>query len=175
MKIKRAPAVTWLTTFCLILSLCAGLTLSANTAAQNTNPQSLNRSHANFEADYPALAKYATDMSNLPNLSKMEQIGGHEADIARVIACLARESKAPLLLGEFDFDRNTIARAIAFRITAGTVPESLRGKHVFSLSLDALAKGARTSEEFSNRFQAVLADATKAASEIILFIRYSNS
>ena len=63
MKIKRAPAVTWLTTFCLILSLCAGLTLSANTAAQNTNPQSLNRSHANFEADYPALAKYATPES----------------------------------------------------------------------------------------------------------------
>src|SRR5438093_1494593 len=170
MKIKRAPGVTWRTTFCLILSLCAGLTLSANTAAQNTDPNPLNRSRANFAADYPALAKYATDISNLPNLNNLEQIGGHEADIARVIACLARESKAPLLLGELDFDRNVVARSIALRIASGDVPEGLRGKRVFSLSLDALAKNAKTSEEFSNRFQAVMADATKAANEIILFI-----
>src|SRR5207247_11469921 len=106
----------------------------------------------------------------LPKLNNLQQIVGHEVDMARVIACLARQSKAPLLLGELDFDRNAVARSIALRIASGDVPEGLRGKHVFSLSLDALAKNAKTSEEFSNRFKAVMADATKAANEIILFI-----
>jgi hypothetical protein len=50
------------------------------------------------------------------------------------------------------------------------VPESLRDKHVLSLSLDALAKGAGTSDEFASRVQSVFAEAAKADGQIILFV-----
>ena len=59
---------------------------------------------------------------------------------------------------------------MALKIAFGDVPDSLRGKRVFRLSLDALAKGAKSSEEFVSRVQAVFAEASQAADQIILFV-----
>src|SRR5205814_10394542 len=102
---------------------------------------------------------------------KLEAGEGFDAEVARVVAQLSRTSvKAPVVIGESDADRGAIARAVAFRVIAGDVPENLRGKKVLSLSLDALAKGAKTSEQFEQRLQAVFAAAELARDEIILFV-----
>src|SRR2546430_12805770 len=97
MKTKHGPAVTWLTAMALLFSLCASLTLSGSTTAQSKDQKTGLYSHAQFATDYPALAKYATDITRLANQNKLEPVTNHEADIARVIDCLAREiSKDPL-------------------------------------------------------------------------------
>src|SRR5262249_44154894 len=44
------------------------------------------------------------------------------------------------------------------------------GKHVFRLRLEALAKDAKTSEEFVNRVQSVFAQAAQAEGQIVLFV-----
>jgi len=171
---KHAPIVTWLTASALLVSVCAGLAFNQHSAAQsNETSLSASRRDARSRAasDYPALAKYATDLTQLALRGKLEPARGRDADIARVVDSLGRAmSKAPVVVGEFDLDRNAIARGLAFRIAFGEVPESLRNKHVLSLSLDALAKGARTSDEFASRVQSVFAEAAKADGQIILFV-----
>jgi ATP-dependent Clp protease ATP-binding subunit ClpA len=56
------------------------------------------------------------------------------------------------------------------KIAFGDVPATLRNRRVFRLSLDALAKGARTSDEFAGRVAAVFAEAEQAESRIVLFV-----
>src|SRR5258708_5975785 len=168
---KYAPIVTWFTGSALLVSVCTGLVFNQPTAAQsNESGQSASQRNSRGQA-YPNLAKYATDLTQLALRGKLEPARGRDADIARVIESLGRTtSKAPVVVGEFDLDRNTIARGLAFRIAFGDVPESLRNKHVLSLSLDALAKDAGTSDEFASRVQSVFAEAAQADGQIILFV-----
>src|SRR5260370_25213404 len=171
---KHAPIVTWFTASALVISVCAGLVFNQPTAAQsNESGQSASQRNSRGQAvsDYPNLAKYASDLTQLALRRKLEPARGRDADIARLIESLGRTtSKAPVVVGEFDLDRNAIARGLAFRIAFGDVPESLRNKHVLSLSLDALAKDAGTSDEFASRVQTVFGEAAKADGQIILFV-----
>src|SRR5207302_1593467 len=121
-------------------------------------------------ANYPMLSKYATDLTLLALRGKLETPRDHEADVARVIASLSVPSKAPVVVGESDLDRDAVARGVAIDFAFGDVPDALRGKRVFRLSLDALAKGAKTDGEFAARVQAVFAEAAKAEGKVVLFV-----
>src|SRR5882762_7975635 len=164
---KRTPVITWITTFAVLVSLCASLTFSQRSTAQSGD-QSQNRNATDNK--YPTLSKYATDLTQLALSGKLEPARGYEANIAKVIASLSTSTKAPLMLGESDLDRDAIARGVALRIARGNVPETLRHKRVFRLNLEALAKGAQTSEEFEGRVQAVFAEAEQAQGQVILFV-----
>src|SRR5882762_2269586 len=164
---KRTPVITWITTFAVLVSLCASLTFSQRSTAQSGD-QSQNRNATDNK--YPTLSKYATDLTQLALSGKLEPARGYEANVARVIASLSMSTKAPLMLGESDLDREAIARGVAARIARGNVPETLRNKRVFRLNLEALAKGAQTSEEFESRVQAVFAEAAQAEGKVILFV-----
>ena len=128
-KTKQAPVVTWITTLALLVSMCAGLTFSQRASAQasqenQTASERDARSQAN--TDYPALTKYATNLTLLALQGKLETARGHEADVARVIASLTTATKAPVVVSESDLDRDAIARGVTFRMAFGEVPETLR-------------------------------------------------
>src|SRR6185436_6023484 len=163
MNKKYAPATTIITTLALLISMCASLTFSQRTSA-STDP-SVNKG----VTEYPVLSKYATDLTKLAAAGKLEVARDRETDVARVIASLVA-AKNPVVVSESDLDRDVIARAIASKIAFGDVPEALRDKRVFRLSIDALAKGAKSSDEFSTRVQAVFAEAAQAQGRVILFV-----
>src|SRR5258708_6890026 len=169
---KRTPVVTWITVAALLVSMCASLTLSQRTTAQSGKERTARERQELVAADskYRILSKYATDLSLLALSDKGEPIRGYQVSIERVIASLSTSTKAPLVLCESDFDRDAIARGVASRIALGTVPDTLRSKRVFRLSLEALARGAQTSADFENRVQAVFAEAEQTNGQVILFI-----
>ncbi|HWL74054.1 MAG TPA: S8 family serine peptidase, partial [Burkholderiaceae bacterium] len=74
------------------------------------------------------------------------------------------------MIGASDADRGSVARGVALRVASGKVPVNLQGRRVCSLDLDALAKDAKTSEEFNQRVQSVFAAAAATRDEIILFV-----
>src|SRR5437016_8411460 len=175
-KMKRkthAPAITWITTLVLLVSMCASFMFSSQAAAQsNKDKEAATQLQARetSNANYPMLSKYATDLTLLALRGKLETPRDHEADVARVIASLSVPSKAPVVVGESDLDRDAVARGVAINFAFGDVPDALRGKRVFRLSLDALAKGAKTDGEFAARVQAVFAEAAKAEGKVVLFV-----
>ena len=167
---KHAPIVTWLTTAALLFAMCASFTFSQRSSAQ-VNQSSVTEVANQTVSDYPALSKYATDLTELAREGKLEPVNGREADVARVIASLTRAAaKAPVIIGESDLERDMIARGVTLKLAHGDVPEELSGKRVFSLNLETLAKGASTSAEFERRLQAVFDDAE--AAQVILFLNY---
>src|SRR5438270_2322755 len=168
MKRRQAPAITWITTLALLVSMCASLTFSQRTSAQSTKDKINQQQPA--EGSYPLLSKYATDLTLLALKGKLDANPDRDADVARVIAKLAHDDKALVVISESDLDRDVIARGVAAKIAFGDVPDSLRAKRVFRLSLDALAKGARTSDEFAARVESVFAEAAQSAAQLILFV-----
>ncbi|HMJ24238.1 MAG TPA: hypothetical protein VK475_00330, partial [Pyrinomonadaceae bacterium] len=166
-KTKRTPVVTWLTIAAVLISMCASLTFSQRTEAQ-FEKKNQSDSRPALDNKYPILSKYATDLTLLALIGKLEP--SSEPGVALVIASLSKTDKAPLVIGDSDLVRDEIARGVAFRIAFGDVPETLRNKHVFRLSLEALAKGAQTSEVFESRVQAVFAEAETSQGQVILFV-----
>jgi ATP-dependent Clp protease ATP-binding subunit ClpA len=166
-RIPATPALTWLTLAALLVPTAAGISFSRSVHAQSSDP-SLTAAKNNQSA----LSKYAVDLTQLAAEGKLEALMGFDAEINRVIATLSNSStKAPVLISESDVNRAAVARAIAMRMVSGDVPEALRGKRVLSLSLDALAKGARTSQQFEQRLQSVFAEVAEPANGgIILFV-----
>src|SRR5256714_1877797 len=165
MRTKHAPAITWLTIAALLISMCASLAFSRNTNAQSAE---LEKQETDARA---VLTRYTVDLTRLASQRQLEPVQGFDAEIARVITQLSgARAKAPIVVGESDADRGAIARGVAFRLLAGNAPENLRGKKVLSLSLDALAKDAKTSAQFEQRLQAVFTAAESSRNEVILFV-----
>src|SRR5580765_5148794 len=167
MNRKQAPAITWLTTLALLVSMCASLTFSQRAAAQSNQEAKQTKQ---IEVSYPVLSRYAADLTLLALQGKLEKAVNHDADVARVIASLSAMNKVPVVVSESDLDRDAIARGVAIKIAFGDVPANLRDRRVFRLSIDALARGARTSDEFAARVQAVFAEAEQAAGRVIVFV-----
>src|SRR5215471_6907733 len=164
---RYAPITTVITTVAILVSMCASLTFSQHSAAQSDAAETKTGN------EFPILNRYATDLTRLAAAGKLDAIRDRDADVARVIASLA-SAKNPVVVSESDLDRDAMARAVAIKIAFGEVPEALRDKRIFRLSIDALAKGARSSDEFSGRVQAVFAEAAKADGRVILFVDQLN-
>src|SRR2546423_7407923 len=104
MNKRKAPALTWIATFALLLSMCASLTFSQRTTAQSEKANA-----ERTDVRYPTLSKYATDLTLLALQGKLPRTNERDADIDRVIASLTRSKKTPVLVGESDLDRNIVA------------------------------------------------------------------
>ncbi len=125
----------------------------------------------NPEATFESLSKYGKDLTKLAQQGKLDPVIGRDDEIRRVIQILSRRTKNnPVLIGEPGVGKTAIVEGLAMRITAGDVPEGLKGRRLISLDMGALVAGAKYRGEFEERLKAVLKEVTSSEGEIILFI-----
>src|ERR671929_586033 len=123
------------------------------------------------EGSYQALEKFGRDLTEAAEQGKLDPVIGRDEEIRRVIQVLSRRTKNnPVLIGEPGTGKTAIAEGLAQRIVAGDVPESLKGKRVWSLDIGGLLAGSKYRGEFEERLKAVLEEIANAAGEIIVFI-----
>jgi len=88
-----------------------------------------------------------------------------------VIQVLSRRTKNnPVLIGEPGVGKTAIVEGLAQRIVRGDVPEGLKDKTIFELSIGSLLAGAKYRGEFEERLKAVLKEIASSEGQIILFI-----
>jgi len=125
----------------------------------------------NPEETYEALEKFGRDLVEEARRGKLDPVIGRDAEIRRIIRILSRRTKNnPVLIGEPGVGKTAVVEGLAQRIMKGDVPDSLKGKAIFSLDMGALIAGAKYRGEFEERLKAVLKEIEASDGNIILFI-----
>ncbi|HRD40404.1 MAG TPA: Clp protease N-terminal domain-containing protein, partial [Bacteroidia bacterium] len=123
------------------------------------------------EETYNALNKYAINLNQQAQNSKLDPVIGRDEEIRRVLQILSRRSKNnPILVGEPGVGKTAIAEGLAHRIISGDVPENLKSKQIYSLDMGALIAGAKYKGEFEERLKSVIKEVTGSEGDIVLFI-----
>ncbi len=116
------------------------------------------------------LEQFGTDLTSLAEEGKFDPIVGRDKEIERVVQILSRRTKNnPCLIGEPGVGKTAVAEGLASRIAEGKIPETLKGKRIFSLDLSSMIAGTKYRGEFEERIKAALDD-VKKNKNIILFI-----
>ena len=149
----------------------AGVTESAVLAALKSVRGNQHVTSDTPEEKYEALKKYGTDLVALAKAGKLDPVIGRDAEIRAVTRILSRKTKNnPVLVGEPGVGKTAIVEGLAQRIVRGDVPETLKGRTIFSLDMTALMAGAQYRGQFEERRKAVLQEIKAAEGRILLFI-----
>ncbi len=101
---------------------------------------------------------------------QIDAIIGREFEIDRVIQTLAKKTKNnPLLIGEPGVGKTAIVEGLALKIVNNEVPDTLKGKKIFSLDISGLVSGTKFRGEFEKKLKNAL-NYVLENNDIILFI-----
>ena len=116
------------------------------------------------------LDQFGRNLTQLARETKLDPVIGREKEIERVMQVLSRRTKNnPVLIGEPGVGKTAIVEGLATKIIKGDVPETLKGKQIYTLDLGALVAGSRYRGDFEERLKKVLKE-IKTRGDIVLFI-----
>ena len=116
------------------------------------------------------LDQFGRNLTQLAREKKLDPVIGREREIERVMQVLSRRTKNnPVLIGEPGVGKTAIVEGLSQQIVANDVPETLKGKQLYTLDLGALVAGSRYRGDFEERLKKVLKE-IRTRGDIILFI-----
>jgi ATP-dependent Clp protease ATP-binding subunit ClpC len=116
------------------------------------------------------LDQFGRNLTSLAREQKLDPVIGREKEIERVMQVLSRRTKNnPVLIGEPGVGKTAIVEGLAQDIVKGDVPETLKGKQIYTLDLGALVAGSRYRGDFEERLKKVLKE-IRTRGDIVLFI-----
>ncbi len=116
------------------------------------------------------LDQFGRNLTQLAKEQELDPVIGRQNEIERVMQVLSRRTKNnPVLIGEPGVGKTAIVEGLAQKIVDNTVPDTLTGKHIYTLDLGALVAGSRYRGDFEERLKKVLKE-IRTRGDIILFI-----
>ncbi len=101
--------------------------------------------------------KYGRDLTRLAQEGRLDPVLCRDKELDRMIEILCRRQKNnPCLLGEPGVGKSALAEALAQRIAADQVTQSLRGRRVLALDMAAMVAGTKYRGDFEERFKSLL-------------------
>jgi ATP-dependent Clp protease ATP-binding subunit ClpC len=116
------------------------------------------------------LDQFGRNLTQLARDHKLDPVIGRDREIERVMQVLSRRTKNnPVLIGEPGVGKTAIVEGLSQQIVSNDVPETLKGKQLYTLDLGALVAGSRYRGDFEERLKKVLKE-IRTRGDIILFI-----
>ncbi|MEX2438558.1 MAG: ATP-dependent Clp protease ATP-binding subunit, partial [Actinomycetota bacterium] len=116
------------------------------------------------------LDQFGRNLTQHARDAKLDPVIGRAKEIERVMQVLSRRTKNnPVLIGEPGVGKTAVVEGLAQNIVSGEVPETLKGKQIYTLDLGALVAGSRYRGDFEERLKKVLKE-IKTRGDIVLFI-----
>ena len=118
--------------------------------------------------DGSMLEKYGRNLTKLAESGKLDPVLDRDREIERVMQVLARRQKNnPLILGDPGVGKTAIVEGLAQLISAGNVPDILRGKQIWTLDVASLVAGSKYRGEFEERMKKVVAELEDNPNDIL--------
>ncbi len=118
----------------------------------------------------PVLDQFGRNLTALARDHKLDPVIGRDSEMERVMQVLSRRTKNnPVLIGEPGVGKTAIVEGLAQKIVSEEIPETLKGKQLYTLDLGALVAGSRYRGDFEERLKKVLKE-IRTRGDIILFI-----
>ena len=116
------------------------------------------------------LDQFGRNLTQMARERKLDPVIGRSSELERVMQILSRRTKNnPVLVGEPGVGKTAIVEGLAQKIVNDDVPDTLRGKQLYTLDLGSLVAGSRYRGDFEERLKKVLKE-IKTRGDIILFI-----
>ncbi len=116
------------------------------------------------------LEKYSRNLTEQAANHKLDPVVGREQEIQRIIQILGRRTKNnPCLIGEAGVGKTAIVEGLAQRIVMGNVPDTIRGKQIYTLDMAAMVAGSKYRGEFEERIKKVIQEVGRR-DDVLLFI-----
>lgn len=117
-----------------------------------------------------AVEQFCTDLTAEAAEGRLDPVVGREEEIYRLMQVLSRRTKNnPCLVGEPGVGKTAIIEGLASRLAMGVVPESMKGKRIYTLDLPGLIAGSKYRGEFEERMKGLIAE-VKSSDNVILFL-----
>ncbi len=118
-----------------------------------------------------ALARFTNDLVERARRGGFDPVIGRDVEVRRVLQILQRRHKNhPLLVGEAGVGKTAVVGALAMRIEAGDVPESLAKLSLLELETGMLVAGAKLRGEIEERLRQVLEAVKANAKDTLLYV-----
>ena len=116
------------------------------------------------------LDQFGRNLTQAAADGKLDPVIGREREIERVMQILSRRGKNnPILIGEPGVGKTAVVEGLAQAIVNGNVPETLKGKQVYTLDMGSLIAGSRYRGDFEERLKKVTKE-IRTRGDIITFI-----
>jgi ATP-dependent Clp protease ATP-binding subunit ClpA len=116
------------------------------------------------------LTEHCVNLTDLAQQDRLEPMIGRSAELDEMITVLARKFKANVLMvGDPGVGKTAIVEGLAQEISAGRVPNFLKGHELWSLEVGSLLAGSKYRGEFEEKFKAVIT-ALETKKNCILFV-----
>ena len=118
----------------------------------------------------PTVDQLGMDLTALARANKLDPVIGRSKEMERVVQILNRRTKNnPVLIGEPGVGKTAIVEALAQRIVAGEVPDTLQGRRLLTLDMGSLVAGTKYRGEFEERLKKVIEE-IKNSGNCVMFI-----
>ncbi|MFL5736832.1 MAG: ATP-dependent Clp protease ATP-binding subunit [Actinomycetota bacterium] len=116
------------------------------------------------------LDQFGRNLTQHARDAKLDPVIGRDKEIERVMQVLSRRTKNnPVLIGEPGVGKTAVVEGLAQKIVKADVPETLKGKQIYTLDLGALVAGSRYRGDCEERLKKVLKE-IRTRGDIVLFI-----
>lgn len=114
------------------------------------------------------LTKLGVDLTQKAREGKLDPVIGRSDEVERIVQILSRRTKNnPVLIGEPGVGKSAVVEGLAQAIVEGRVPETLKGKKIFSLDMSSVVAGTKYRGEFEERFKNAIATFKKSGNTIL--------
>lgn len=118
-----------------------------------------------------ALESFTTDLIKAAQNKKVDRAIGRKSEVNQVIDVLCRRKQNnPILVGEAGVGKTAIVEELAYRISEGSVPDTLKDVSLRVLDLTSLQAGASIKGEFEQRLKNLINEIKQSPKKVLLFI-----
>jgi ATP-dependent Clp protease ATP-binding subunit ClpB len=117
------------------------------------------------------LSRFTHDLVDRARRGGFDPVIGRDVEVRRLVQILERRQKNhPLLVGEAGVGKTAIVGALAMRLAAGDVPETLAKLSLLELETGLLVAGAKLRGEIEERLRQLLAAVKTGTKDTLLYI-----